>query len=391
MRTVKINLGTIAQVNLRVTSQADSDKENQSKKAIKKRDHGKIDQNRKAIKKKDQPKQEGYKKEGSWQGKPKQEGYKKEGSWQGKPKQEGYKKEGSWQGKPKQEGYRKEAFKQDAPKQEDYKQKGFRGRDNRPNRFEQDKFEEERPIDENILYGRNAVIEALKAGRDIDKLLVQKGEKEGSIIKIVGEAKDKGIVIIEAEKSKLDEITGREKHQGVVAYAAAQSYVEIDDILQEAKDKDEPPFVLILENIQDPHNLGAIIRSAHNAGVHGIIIPKRRAVGLSGTVAKSSAGAIEYMKVAKVTNIAQTIKELQEKGLWIACADMDGKMMYEENLTGPIAIVVGSEGEGVSKLAKEGCDYVISIPMYGKVSSLNASVAASVMVYEVVRQRKFKG
>ncbi|WP_069998363.1 23S rRNA (guanosine(2251)-2'-O)-methyltransferase RlmB [Cellulosilyticum sp. I15G10I2] len=246
-------------------------------------------------------------------------------------------------------------------------------------------------MDENILYGRNAVMEALKAGRDIDKLMVQKGEKEGSIIKIVGEAKDKGIVIIEAEKSKLDEVTGREKHQGVVAYAAAQSYVEIDDILQDAKDKDEHPFLLILENIQDPHNLGAIIRSAHNAGVHGIIIPKRRAVGLSGTVAKSSAGAIEYMKVAKVTNISQTIKELQEKGLWVACADMDGKMMYEENLTGPIAIVVGSEGEGVSKLTKESCDYVLSIPMYGQVTSLNASVAASIMVYEAVRQRKFKG
>lgn len=158
-------------------------------------------------------------------------------------------------------------------------------------------------MDENILYGRNVVIEALKAGRDIDKLVVQKGEKEGSIIKIVGEAKDKGIIIIEVEKAKLDEITNRERHQGVVAYAAAKSYVEIDEILQEAKDKEEQSFILILENIQDPHNLGAIIRAAHIAGAHGIIIPKRRAVGLSGTVAKASAGAIEYMKVAKVTNI----------------------------------------------------------------------------------------
>ena len=336
------------------------------------------------------PKQDGYKKEGSWQGKPKQEGYKREGSWQDRPKQDGPKKEGSWQGKPKQDGYKKEGFRPDRPKTDDNKQRGFRGRDNRPGRFEENKPEEERPIDENILYGRNAVIEALKAGRDIDKLMVQKGEKEGSIIKIVGEAKDKGIVIIEVEKAKLDDITNRERHQGVVAYAAAKSYVEIDEILQEAKDKNEQPFILILENIQDPHNLGAIIRSAHNAGVHGIIIPKRRAVGLSGTVAKSSAGAIEYMKVAKVTNIAQTIKELQEKGLWITCADMDGKMMYGEDLTGPIAIVVGSEGEGISKLIKESCDYVLSIPMYGQVASLNASVAASVMAYEVVRQRKFK-
>ncbi len=299
-----------------------------------------------------------------------------------KPKEEGYKKE----------DYRKKSYKKGdtlgetpvpkKPRRGDYLKKDFKQ--------SEDKFEEERMIDDNILYGRNAVIEALKAGRDIDKLMVQKGEKEGSILKIIGEAKDKGIVIIEVEKPKLDEVTGREKHQGVVAYAAAQSYVELEDILQAAKDKNEAPFILILENIQDPHNLGAIIRSAHNAGVHGIVIPKRRAVGLSGTVAKSSAGAIEYMKVAKVTNITQTIKALKEEGIWIACADMDGKIMYEENLTGPLAVVVGSEGEGVSKLVKESCDYSISVPMYGQVTSLNASVAASIMVYEVVRQRNYK-
>ncbi len=247
-----------------------------------------------------------------------------------------------------------------------------------------------REIDENILYGRNAVSEALKAGRTIDKLLIQKGEKEGSIIKIIAEAKDKGIVVVEAEKSKLDDAVMGEKHQGVIAYSAVHDYVEVEDILEEAKSKGEEPFILILDNIQDPHNLGAIMRSAHNAGVHGIIIPKRRAVGLSGTVAKASAGAIEYMKVAKVTNIAQTIKELKEKGIWIACADMGGKVMYEENLRGPLGIVVGSEGEGVSKLVRESCDYVVSIPMYGQVTSLNASVAASVLVYEVVRQRYFK-
>lgn len=245
-------------------------------------------------------------------------------------------------------------------------------------------------IDENILYGRNAVMEALKGEREIDKILVQKGEKEGSVIKIISLAKSKAVVVQEVEKAKLDELTGREKHQGVLAYVAAHEYVEVEDILEDAKEKGEAPFVLILDNIQDPHNLGAIIRTAHNAGVHGIIIPKRRAVGLTGTVAKSSAGSLEYMKVAKVSNIVQTIRELKEKGLWIACADMDGKTLYEENLTGPIGIVVGSEGEGVSKLTKENCDYVVSVPMYGKVTSLNASVAASLMIYEVVRQRNFK-
>ena len=245
-------------------------------------------------------------------------------------------------------------------------------------------------IDENILFGRNAVIEALKSEREIDKILIQKGEKEGSVIKIISAAKAKSIVTLEVEKSKLDELTGREKHQGVVAYVAAHEYVSVEEILEDATAKGEPAFVLILENIQDPHNLGAIIRTAHTAGVHGIIIPKRRAVGLTGTVAKASAGALEHTKVAKVSNIAQTIKELQQKGLWIACADMDGKVLFEENLTGPIGIVVGSEGEGISKLTKQTCDYVVSVPMYGKVTSLNASVAASLMVYEVVRQRHFK-
>ena len=245
-------------------------------------------------------------------------------------------------------------------------------------------------IDENIIYGRNAVMEALKGEREIDKILVQKGEKEGSVIKIISLAKSKAVVVQEVEKAKLDELTAREKHQGVLAYVAAHEYVTVEDILEEAKEKGEAPFVLILDNIQDPHNLGAIIRTAHNAGVHGIIIPKRRAVGLTGTVAKASAGALEYMKIAKVSNIVQTIRELKEKGLWIACADMDGRTLYEENLTGPIGIVVGSEGEGVSKLAKENCDYIVSVPMYGKVTSLNASVAASLMVYEVVRQRNFK-
>jgi len=263
-------------------------------------------------------------------------------------------------------------------------------KNNKVGREARDRFEEPFEIDENLLFGRNSVMEALKGDRTIDKIMIQKGEKEGSVIKIIAAAKAKNIVVQEVDKIKLDELTGREKHQGVVAYAAAHEYVSVDEILEEAKEKGEQPFVLILDNIQDPHNLGAIIRTAHNAGAHGIIIPKRRAVGLTGTVSKSSAGALEYMKVAKVSNIVQTIKELKEKGLWIACADMDGKPMFEEDLTGPMGIVVGSEGEGVSKLTKENCDYVISVPMYGKVTSLNASVAASLMVYEVVRQRKFK-
>lgn len=272
---------------------------------------------------------------------------------------------------------KRESFKKEKPEFT----RGYNRRSAVPEDFE---------IDENILFGRNAVIEALKSGREIDKILIQKGEKEGSVIKIISAAKAKSIVTLEVEKSKLDELTGREKHQGVVAYVAAHEYVSVEEILEDAAAKGETAFVLILENIQDPHNLGAIIRTAHTAGVHGIIIPKRRAVGLTGTVAKASAGALEHTKVAKVSNITQTIKELQQKGLWIACADMDGKVLFEENLTGPIGIVVGSEGEGVSKLTKQTCDYVVSVPMYGKVTSLNASVAASLMVYEVVRQRHFK-
>ncbi|MBE6022916.1 MAG: 23S rRNA (guanosine(2251)-2'-O)-methyltransferase RlmB [Cellulosilyticum sp.] len=267
--------------------------------------------------------------------------------------------------------------------------KAPKARDNRRNkvdRFVDETFE----IDENVLFGRNSVMEALKGTREIDKIFVQKGEKEGSVIKILSLARSKGVVVQEVEKAKLDELTGREKHQGVLAYVAAHEYASVDEILEEARAKGEQPFVVILDNIQDPHNLGAIIRTAHNAGAHGVIIPKRRAVGLTGTVSKSSAGALEYMKVAKVSNIVQTIRELKEQGLWIACADMDGKTLYEEELTGPIGIVVGSEGEGVSKLTKDNCDYIVSVPMYGKVTSLNASVAASLMVYEVVRQRNFK-
>ncbi len=284
-------------------------------------------------------------------------------------------------GKHMPKGKREAGFKEEGFKKDNFR----KGRRN----FEEERFEPVE-LDENVLFGRNAVIEALKGERTIDKILVQKGEKEGSVIKIISGAKAKNIVVQEVEKSKLDELTGREKHQGVVAYVAAHEYVSVDEILEYARSKGEHPFVLILENIQDPHNLGAIVRTAHTAGVHGIIIPKRRAVGLTGTVAKSSAGALEHTKIAKVSNIQQTIKELKAQGLWIACADMGGKTLFEEDLTGPIGIVVGSEGEGISRLTRENCDYIVSVPMYGKVTSLNASVAASIMVYEVVRQRNFK-
>ena len=178
-----------------------------------------------------------------------------------------------------------------------------------------------------------------------------------------------------------------EKHQGVIVYAAAYEYAEVEDILKAAKDKDEAPFIILLDNIEDPHNLGAIIRTAHQAGAHGVIIPKRRAVGLTATVAKVSAGALNYIPVAKVTNLSVTIDELKEKGLWFVCADTEGELMYKVNLTGPIGLVIGSEGEGVGRLVKEKCDYVAKIPMYGKVDSLNASVAMGVMAYEIVRQR----
>lgn len=241
----------------------------------------------------------------------------------------------------------------------------------------------------NVIFGRNSVIEAIKAGRSIDKILVQKGDVEGSIIKIISDAKKNGILVQEVEKSKLDDLTNFEKHQGVFAYVAAHTYYSLDEILNEAKLKNEDPFVLILESIQDPHNLGAIIRTALTAGVHGVIIPKHRAVGLSAVVEKASAGALEYLKVCKVTNISQTIELLKNSGIWVACADMSGEIIYKENLKGPIGIVIGSEGTGVSRNVKAKCDFVVSIPMFSNIQSLNASVAAGVICYEVVRQRKY--
>lgn len=235
--------------------------------------------------------------------------------------------------------------------------------------------------------GRNAVIEAFRSGKTIDKLYVLDRCKDGPVMTIIREAKKTDTIIRYVDREILDRLSKTGHHQGVVANAAAYDYAEVEDILNAAREKGEPPFVFILDGIEDPHNLGAIIRTANLAGAHGVIIPKRRAVGLTATVAKTSAGALNYTPVAKVTNLSATIEELKKEGLWFVCADMGGETMYNLNLTGPIGLVIGNEGEGVSRLVKEKCDYVASIPMKGNIDSLNASVAAGVLAYEIVRQR----
>lgn len=241
---------------------------------------------------------------------------------------------------------------------------------------------------ENIVAGRNPVIELLKSGRTVEKLFVAKGSTEGSISVIMSMAREKGIVISEVDRKKLDSLAGGSSHQGVAAQVTPYSYFTVEDMLKEAEDKGEDPFLIILDEIEDPHNLGSIIRSANVCGAHGVIIPKRRSATMTPIVAKTSAGAVEYTKVAKVTNITQTIKELKEKGLWIIGADMDGEYCYNSNLKGPIAIVIGNEGKGISRLVKENCDLVVKIPVLGQISSLNASVAAGIIMYEIVRQRQ---
>ncbi len=243
--------------------------------------------------------------------------------------------------------------------------------------------------EELTIEGRNPVLEAFRAGKTIDKLFVLEGCQDGPVRTILREAKKGDTVVSFVPKERLDQMSGTGKHQGVVAFAAAYEYAEVEDILKNAQEKGEPPFVLILDGIEDPHNLGAIIRTANQAGAHGIIIPKRRAAGLTATAAKSSAGAIHYTPVAKVTNLVQTMEELKEQGLWFVCADMGGELMYRQNLTGPIGLVIGSEGEGVSRLVREKCDFITKIPMFGDIDSLNASVAAGVLAYEIVRQRRF--
>ena len=241
--------------------------------------------------------------------------------------------------------------------------------------------------EEFTIEGRNAVIEAYRAGRPIDKLFILDGCQDGPILTIKREAKAKQTPVKNVTNERLDQHSETGKHQGVIAYAAAYEYAEVSDILEKAKEKGEDPFIFILDNIEDPHNLGAIIRTANLAGAHGVIIPKNRAVGLTATVAKASAGALNYTPVAKVTNLSQTIEELKKEGLWFVCADMDGEIMYRQNLTGPIGLVIGNEGEGVGRLVKSKCDLVARIPMQGDIDSLNASVAAGVLAYEVVRQR----
>ncbi len=243
---------------------------------------------------------------------------------------------------------------------------------------------------EDKIIGRNPVLEAIRSGRSIDKILVKKGKYEGSIVPIIKKAKDAGIIIQETDKAKLDAVADGGNHQGVIAYVSAYEYSTVKDILDAAKEKSEPPFVIICDRITDPHNLGAILRSANCVGAHGVIIPKRNSVGLNSIVAKTSSGAIEYTPVAKVTNIASTIDELKKEGLWIAAADMDGEEMYKIDLKGALGLVIGSEGEGVGRLVKEKCDFIASIPMSGEISSLNASVAAGVLMYEAHRQRTLK-
>ena len=252
--------------------------------------------------------------------------------------------------------------------------------------MEQENKQENR-FEETMIEGRNAVLEAFRSGKTVDKLFVLDGCQDGPVKTITREAKKQNTIIHSVAKERLDQLSETGKHQGVIAYAAAYEYAEVEDILKNARDKGEEPFIFLLDNIEDPHNLGAIIRTANLAGAHGVIIPKWRAVGLTATVAKTSAGALNYTPVAKVTNLAATIDELKKEGLWFVCADMGGESMYRLNLKGPIGLVIGNEGEGVSRLVKEKCDYIASIPMKGDIDSLNASVAAGVLAYEIVRQR----
>lgn len=242
-------------------------------------------------------------------------------------------------------------------------------------------------LTESTIEGRNAVIEAFRSGKTVDKLFILDGCQDGPVMTIKREAKKAGTLMKFVDKDRLDQMSKTGKHQGVIAYIAAYEYAEVDDILAIAREKGEPPFIFLLDNIEDPHNLGAIIRTANLAGAHGVIIPKNRAVGLTPTVARTSAGALNYTPVAKVTNMAKTIEDLKKEGLWFVCADMDGTKMYDLDLKGAIGLVIGNEGDGVSRLVKEKCDMIASIPMKGNIDSLNASVAAGVLAYEIVRQR----
>ena len=235
--------------------------------------------------------------------------------------------------------------------------------------------------------GRNAVLEAFRSGKCVDKLFILDGCQDGPVRTIAREARKTDTIINYVSKERLDQLSETRVHQGVIAQVAAYEYATVEDILAKAEEKGEPPFIFLLDNVEDPHNLGAIIRTANLAGAHGVIIPKRRAVGLTATVARTSAGALNYTPVAKVTNLVKTMEDLKKKGLWFVCADMDGDVMYDVNMKGPIGLVIGNEGEGVGRLVKDTCDFTAKIPMKGDIDSLNASVAAGVLAYEIVRQR----
>ena len=243
---------------------------------------------------------------------------------------------------------------------------------------------------EGAVSGRNAVRELLSGGRDIDKIFVARGDRSGSIVSLVAEAIERRIPIVEVDRKRLDSMCGHNRHQGIVAMAAEAAYSSLDDIFARAAEMGEPPLIVIADEIEDPHNLGALIRCAECAGAHGLIVPKRRAVGLTSVVSKASAGAIEHLPIVKVTNLASTIDELKEKGLWLYAADMDGSPYYETDWKGSAAIVLGSEGFGISRLVKEKCDFVVSIPIYGKVNSMNVSTAAAVILCEAAKQRRAK-
>ena len=262
------------------------------------------------------------------------------------------------------------------------------GRDNAPRRA--DRFADRTPVEEveGQLEGRNAITEALKSGRVIDKVFVAMGDTDRGLQRLAAEAKEAGAVVVPVDRRKLDQMSTTRSHQGIIALAAAHEYASIDDILEEAASRGQAPLIVICDELSDPHNLGAIMRSAECAGAHGVIIPKRRSVGLTATVAKASAGAIEYMKVARVTNINAAIAELKEKGVWVFGTAAEGSVpMYKADLTGPAAIVIGNEGEGISRLVRKNCDLLVRIPMQGSISSLNASAAAAILLYEAVRQR----
>lgn len=250
-----------------------------------------------------------------------------------------------------------------------------------------DKKSYDKKENENIIEGRNAVMEAFRSGKPVDKLYVLDGCQDGAVRFIIREARKHDTILNFVEKDRLNQLSETGKHQGVIASVAAYEYAEVEDMLKLAEEKGENPFLIILDNIEDPHNLGAIIRTANQAGAHGVIIPKRRAVGLTATVARTSAGALNYTPVAKVTNLVKTMEDLKKKGLWFVCADMDGDVMYDVNMKGPIGLVIGNEGEGVGRLVKDTCDFTARIPMKGDIDSLNASVAAGVLAYEIVRQR----